>query len=85
MNIIIVICHTYYWSYFSRIKIVDQNIDVKAIKFGDEVVEEDDEAPLVAEVIDERPVEMKMKEVYEASRWKKLDSASTLFECFILK
>lgn len=48
-------------------------------------MDEEDEAPLVAEVIDERPVEMKMKEVYEASRWKKLDSASELFECLFFK
>ncbi|KAG8178124.1 hypothetical protein JTE90_020829 [Oedothorax gibbosus] len=59
-----------------RIKIVDKNIDVKAIKFGDEVDVEEDEAPVVAEVIDDRPEEVKLKEVFDSSRWKKLDSAS---------
>lgn len=58
-----------------RIKIVDENIDLKSINFGDKAEEDDDdEAPVIAEVIDERPMEVKIKELYESSRWKKVDS-----------
>ncbi|CAL1273407.1 unnamed protein product [Larinioides sclopetarius] len=59
-----------------KIKILDENIDIKAIKFGEEEIEEEEEAPVVAEVIDERPEEVKIKEVYEPSKWKRLDSSS---------
>ncbi|KAF8767427.1 BUD13 homolog [Argiope bruennichi] len=59
-----------------KVKILDENIDIKAIKFGgEEIVEEEEEAPVVAEVIDERPEEVKIKEIYEPSKWKRLDSS----------
>ncbi|GBM63133.1 BUD13 [Araneus ventricosus] len=59
-----------------KIKILDENIDIKAMKFGEEEIEEEEEAPVVAEVIDERPEEVKIKEVYEPSKWKRLDSSA---------
>ncbi|GIY50958.1 BUD13 homolog [Caerostris darwini] len=63
-------------SLLPQVKIVDINIDLKSIKFGEEEIEDQDEAPIVAEVIDERPTEIKIKELYESSRWKKLESAT---------
>ncbi|GIY20982.1 BUD13 homolog [Caerostris extrusa] len=63
-------------SLLPQVKIVDINIDLKSIKFGEEEIEDQDEAPIVAEVIDERPTEIKIKELYESSRWKKLESTA---------
>lgn len=58
----------------SRFKIIDQDIDINSINLGDKGAnadEVDDEKPIVAEVIDDRPLEVKVKELYESSRWKK--------------
>ncbi|XP_054723975.1 BUD13 homolog [Uloborus diversus] len=58
----------------SRIKILDENIDLKSIKFGEKDLDGEEDEPVVAEIIDERPLEVKVKEMYDASRWKKVGS-----------
>ncbi|KAJ0062038.1 hypothetical protein NL108_015261 [Boleophthalmus pectinirostris] len=57
------------------LKIVDDDIDwrqiAKEAKEKEEEEEEDEEAPVIAEVIDERPEEIKRLEVFRSSnRWK---------------
>ncbi|CAK6953859.1 BUD13 homolog [Scomber scombrus] len=54
------------------LKIVDDDIDWKQmVKEEKEVEEEDDEAPVIAEVIDDRPDEVKQLETFRTSnRWK---------------
>ncbi|XP_061660220.1 BUD13 homolog [Syngnathoides biaculeatus] len=54
------------------LKIVDDDIDWRQIVTEENEVEEDDEeAPVIAEVIDERPDNVRMMEVFRSSsRWK---------------
>ncbi|GFN99338.1 LOW QUALITY PROTEIN: Bud13 homolog [Plakobranchus ocellatus] len=56
----------------SRLKIIDDDADFKRKdKDGPEVLEEEEEAPFVAEVIDERPKHVQQLEAYRKnSRWK---------------
>ncbi|GFS44702.1 hypothetical protein TNIN_323011 [Trichonephila inaurata madagascariensis] len=57
-----------------RMKIIDETIDLRAIKFGEEEIIDKEDAPVVAEIIDERPEEVKTKEMYQESKWKRLDA-----------
>ncbi|CAJ1063962.1 BUD13 homolog [Xyrichtys novacula] len=54
------------------LKIVDDDIDWKQmVKLDEEPEEDEEEAPIIAEVIDERPDEIKQLEVFRTSnRWK---------------
>ncbi|KAK2872688.1 hypothetical protein Q8A67_022585 [Cirrhinus molitorella] len=53
-------------------KIVDDDIDWRQLAAQDEVEkeEEEDEAPVIAEVIDERPDEIKQLEAFGTGKWK---------------
>ncbi|XP_039549803.1 BUD13 homolog isoform X2 [Pimephales promelas] len=56
-------------------KIVDDDIDWRQLARNEEEnkdEEEDDEAPVIADVIDERPDEIKQLEVFRTSKWKVL-------------
>ncbi|XP_067279101.1 BUD13 homolog [Pseudorasbora parva] len=56
-------------------KIVDDDIDWRQLAANNEEEnkeEDDDEAPVIADVIDERPDEIKMLEVFQTSKWKVL-------------
>ncbi|GFU37436.1 BUD13 homolog [Nephila pilipes] len=59
-----------------RMKIIDENIDLRAIKFGEQEIVEKEDAPVIAGIIDERPEEVKTKEMYQESKWKRLDSTN---------
>lgn len=60
----------------SRFKIVDEDIDLKKIEvFKDADKSDEDEAPVVVSVIDERPEDVKVKEMYSDKCWKKVDSS----------
>lgn len=61
-----------------KTKIVDDDVDWHQMVKEEEVVEEDeDEAPVIAEVIDERPVEVKQLEAFRNSnRWKVIGADS---------
>ncbi|KAM3601983.1 uncharacterized protein V6R79_022271 [Siganus canaliculatus] len=53
------------------LKIVDDDIDWKQmVKVEEEIEEDEEEAPVIAEVIDERPDEVKQLEAFRTSRWK---------------
>lgn len=53
--------------------IMDEDIDLCKVKAGYNL--EDEEAPTVAEIIDERPDSVKQMEEYASSnKWKKLNS-----------
>ncbi|XP_077447753.1 BUD13 homolog [Stigmatopora argus] len=54
------------------LKIVDDDVDWRqTVAEGNEADEEDDEAPVIAEVIDERPDDVRMLEIFRSSsRWK---------------
>ncbi|KAM9349023.1 BUD13 homolog [Symphorus nematophorus] len=53
------------------LKIVDDDIDWKQVVKEEEVEEDEEEAPVIAEVIDERPEEVKQLEAFRTSnRWK---------------
>jgi len=53
-----------------RLKILDEDIDLSCIPNGD-VNQVDDEEPTIAEIIDERPEEVKIREAYANSKlWK---------------
>lgn len=51
-------------------KIVDEDIDIAQIRSGNDRT--DEEAPTVAEVIDERPDDIKQMEEYTTRKWKKI-------------
>ncbi|XP_051734386.1 BUD13 homolog [Ctenopharyngodon idella] len=56
-------------------KIVDDDIDWRQLAANNEENkedDEDDEAPMIADVIDERPDEIKQLEVFRTSKWKVL-------------
>ncbi|XP_019715102.1 BUD13 homolog [Hippocampus comes] len=54
------------------LKIVDDDVDWRqTVAEENEVEEDDDEAPVIAEVIDERPDDVRMLEIFRSSsRWK---------------
>ncbi|XP_064651103.1 BUD13 homolog [Lineus longissimus] len=58
----------------SRIKIFDDDIDLKAlvpdVTQGTTTLDEIDEAPTVADFVDERPDHVKHLEVFQSDRWK---------------
>lgn len=67
------------------LKIVNEDIDLKSMNFGENADDDDeDEAPVVAEIIDERPVEVKLKELYDSSRWKKMNSFGNFLSNYFL-
>ncbi|CAM4668310.1 unnamed protein product [Leuciscus chuanchicus] len=56
-------------------KIVDDDIDWRQLALNEEEnkdEDEDDEAPVIADVIDERPDEIKQLEVFRTNKWKVL-------------
>uniref|UniRef100_H3CX92 BUD13 homolog n=1 Tax=Tetraodon nigroviridis TaxID=99883 RepID=H3CX92_TETNG len=61
------------------LKIVDDDIDWKQmVKEEEEVEDDDEEAPVIAEVIDERPEEVKQMEVFRTgNRWKVIGADET--------
>lgn len=51
---------------------VDEDIGIDSIPTGDNTIEED--APTVAEVIDERPIVEQQMEIFSSSdKWRKMD------------
>ena len=57
--------------------IMDEDIDLCKVKAGYNL--EDEEAPTVAEIIDERPDSVKQMEEYASSnKWKKLNSGKII-------
>lgn len=57
--------------------IMDEDIDLSKVKAGYNL--EDEEAPTVAEIIDERPDSVKQMEEYASSnKWKKLNSGKII-------
>lgn len=77
------IAAVYNWifSLSCSLKIVNEDIDLKSMNFGEKADDDDeDEAPVVAEIIDDRPVEVKLKELYDSSRWKKMNSFGNFFK-----
>lgn len=71
----------------SRLKLVDEDVDFQSLSAAAATVEDED--PTVAEIIDERPEEVRRMEEYTASnKWKSLAKGMitllSLFLCFIL-
>ncbi|XP_015905984.2 BUD13 homolog [Parasteatoda tepidariorum] len=64
-------------SILPTVKIVHEDVDIRSIKFGSKEETDEEECPVIAEVVDERPIEIKSKEIYESSRWKRLGEEET--------
>uniref|UniRef100_H2V3P3 BUD13 homolog n=1 Tax=Takifugu rubripes TaxID=31033 RepID=H2V3P3_TAKRU len=66
------------------LKIVDDDVDWKQmVKEEEEVEEDEEEAPVIAEVIDDRPEEVKQMEVFRTgNRWKVI-GGNWFFLCFV--